>query len=65
MNQRKAKELRKLIYGDMSLHEKREYKENKTINPVRWGDTIIGHGQIVVGGLRRKYQQAKKLFKAK
>jgi len=49
MNGRKAKKTRRLVYGDYS-HQLREYRKDK-------------NGTVYCVGLRRAYQEAKKLNK--
>lgn len=48
MNEKKAKALRRKIYGDMSIRAKREYFTERN------GKTLVAKG------LRRQYQDAKK-----
>jgi hypothetical protein len=55
MNNKVAKFIRKIVYGDLSLREVRKYK---------WGDGKKGNnwGNIEAVGKRAEYQQAKKLY---
>ena len=52
MNQKKAKKLRKAIYGDLSLKAPRKYRAAKHKGAV--------HGYLVCEGPRRLYQMAKR-----
>jgi hypothetical protein len=50
MNEKKAKALRKKIYGDQSLKERRKYRQEVD-------------GNLTVLGLRKEYQEAKKALR--
>ena len=55
MNEKKAKALRREIYGDQSLRQKRTYKvvgHKDTVNKIR--------SRYLEQGLRGKYQAAKR-----
>jgi hypothetical protein len=56
MRGKKAKALRKIVYGDMSLRTPRKYLEVK-----------MGRGRVIYNdpkSLRAKYQRAKALYRA-
>lgn len=67
MNAKKAKALRKKIYGDQSLRQPREYmptNHRQVLGRDDKGATIIRTSVTLVnapGSLRAKYQAAKKL----
>jgi len=67
MNQKRAKAIRRSVYGDVSIREKREYRCLRITNPgqtqiiLQDGNLLVGDGQIVCANkLRRQYQLAKK-----
>jgi len=60
MNGKRAKQIRKSIYGEMSLRQPRRYIINSHPG---WG--TVTHRSFKNIGLRAEYQKAKKAFKAK
>lgn len=63
MNQKQAKKLRRVVYGDHSIRAPRKYKEGGGSKPVVLeGTTVVGYKQIIAVGLRRNYQMSKKIF---
>jgi hypothetical protein len=54
MNGKKAKAIRRAVYGDQSLRQKREYES------VVLGRSRLGTIRNVAGSLRSRYQKAKR-----
>lgn len=65
MNGKQAKRLRKMVYGDFSLREKKVYEKNTHAgSSFNHKGRIVGKGQVIVTGRRWSYKVAKKIFKA-
>ena len=60
MNGAKAKRIRRAVYGDQSIRQKRKYTRLNNQRDEKTGDLVPGTIQNMVGGLRALYLKAKR-----